>query len=124
MILGSGASRCVVTSVMACSIRRHSGSTRSVESGIHIHRRWLWIPGSRAFGPRPGMTEASIQRLDLDDRGAVVAADPEHRPRAAIVDEDAADIGRARQLIFGDGVGLRIKAGDAVGQHRAGPDLA
>src|SRR5580704_9329960 len=57
----------------------------------------------RTLSPARGEDQASIQRLDLDDRRAVVAADPEHWPRAAVIDEDAADIGRARQLIFGDG---------------------
>src|ERR1700728_3626412 len=66
----------------------------------------------------------SVQRLDLDDRGAVIAADPQHRPGAAIVDEDPPDIGRSRQLIFDDVIGLGIEPRDPVIQHRAGPDLA
>src|SRR5262245_31041580 len=57
--------------------------------------------------PRPSQCVTSglaplLQRLDLDDRGAVVVADPEHRSRAGLLDEDAADVGRARQQIFGD----------------------
>ena len=46
----------------------------------------------------PLRDHALIQRLDLDDRRAVVAADPERAGRRRIVDVDAADVGRARQL--------------------------
>src|ERR1700685_4761091 len=80
--------------------------------------------GLAGLWPPPRNDRVSIQRFYLDDRGALVAADPERRPRAAVIDVDAADIGRARQLIFGDAVGLRIETRDPVGQHRAGPDLA
>ena len=42
-----------------------------------------------------------IEWLDLHDRRAVVTADPKHRPRAGLLDEDAADIGGPRQQILG-----------------------
>jgi hypothetical protein len=29
------------------------GEAEGREPGIHTHRRWLWIPGSRANGPAP-----------------------------------------------------------------------
>ena len=47
-----------------------------------------------------GLWSGLIQRLELDDRRAVVAADPERHRRRRIVDEHAADIGFARQQIF------------------------
>src|SRR5271154_3330197 len=66
----------------------------------------------------------SIQRLELDDRGAVVAADPEGHRRGAVVDEHAPNVGRGRQQIFDELAGLGIEPQDAVAHHRAGPGLA
>src|SRR5262249_60047252 len=43
-----------------------------------------------------------IERLHLDDGGAVVAADPENRPLGGAIHEHAPDIGRARQQIVHD----------------------
>src|SRR5262245_47593940 len=42
----------------------------------------------------------SVERLDPHDRGAVVAANPEHRPRAGLLDKDAADVGGPRQQVL------------------------
>ena len=56
----------------------------------------------------------SVQRLDLDDRGAVIVADPQHRPRPGLLHEHAADIGRVGQQIFDDLVGLRVEPRDLV----------
>src|SRR5262245_33000200 len=64
-----------------------------------------------------------IQRLELDDRGAVVAADPERDRRRGVVDNDAADVGRVRQKIFDELPSLGIESRDAIAQHRAGPCL-
>src|SRR5262249_34812378 len=50
----------------------------------------------------------SIHRLDLDDRGAVVAADPERHRAGRVIHEHAADIGRFRQQIFDELAGLGI----------------
>src|ERR1700733_9187919 len=66
----------------------------------------------------------SVQRLELDDRGAVVAADPEGHRRGAVVDEHAPYVGRARQQIFDELAGLGTEPQDAVPHHRAGPGLA
>ncbi len=41
-----------------------------------------------------------------------------------VVDEHAADVGLARQQVFGERAGLGIEPGDAVVEHRAGPDVA
>src|SRR5262245_913404 len=62
--------------------------------------------------------------LDLDDRGAVIAADPEGRTRGRVVHEHAAHVGVARQLILDRLAGLGIKPYHAVGGHAAGPQLA
>ena len=43
-----------------------------------------------------------VKRLDLDDAGAVVAADPEHRPLARTIHEYPPYIGRARQQVIDD----------------------
>src|SRR5262245_23701041 len=72
--------------------------------------------------PNAGLARL-LQRLDLDDRGAVVVADPEHRPRPGLLDEDAADVGCARQEIFGDLAALGVKPGYVVVRHRAGPHV-
>jgi hypothetical protein len=63
------------------------------------------------------------QRLALDDRGAVIAADPDGRRPRRVVDEDAADVGFARQQVFGRAAAFRIEAQDAIArqsrlQHR------
>src|SRR6185503_10530553 len=65
-----------------------------------------------------------LERLDLDDRGAVVAADPERAGTLRVVHVDTADVGRARQHVFGVLAALDVEARHAVGQHRAGPRLA
>src|SRR5579871_5997488 len=67
---------------------------------------------------------SSIQRLDLDDRTLVVVADPERHRRGGIVDEDAADVGLARQQILDKLAGLRIEPRHPVVEHRSGPYLA
>src|SRR3954469_3552678 len=78
---------------------------------------------ARPFVPH-GKCRNSILRLDLDDRGAVVVADPEHVTRAAFVDKDAADIGRARQQILSHLAALGVEPRHQVGEHRPGPGLA
>src|SRR5689334_15979368 len=66
----------------------------------------------------------SLQRLDLHDRGAVVAADPEDGPRARLVDEHPPDVGRARQQVLDDPIGPGIEPRHPVVEHRARPHLA
>src|SRR5262249_52105128 len=46
--------------------------------------------------PRPRL----VERLELDDRRAVVAADPERHRRGRVVDEHAPDVGLARQQVI------------------------
>src|SRR5713101_3222033 len=65
-----------------------------------------------------------LERLHLDDRRAVVAADPERAGVLRIVEIDAADVGRARQHVFRVPAALDVEARHAVGQHRPGPRLA
>src|SRR6266699_4039371 len=72
----------------------------------------------------PGGRSLSVQRLNLDDGGAVVVADPERARALRIVDMDTPDMGRARQLIFRVLAALDVKAGHAIGQHGTGPCLA
>src|SRR3954471_12928286 len=54
--------------------------------------------------PRPSQSRdvcgTSVEWLDLHDRGAVVAADPEHRPPAGLFDKDAAHIGASGQEVI------------------------
>src|SRR5690242_10237777 len=47
----------------------------------------------------PSRDRALIQRLELDDRRAMVAADPERHGRGRVVDEHAPDIGFSRQQV-------------------------
>src|SRR6202140_3268984 len=49
---------------------------------------------------RPDVARQLIQRLDLDDRGAVGVADPKRARGFRIVDMHAPDIGPMRQLVF------------------------
>src|ERR1700730_13748757 len=66
----------------------------------------------------------SFQRLDLDYRGAVIAAGPEGDRRGGIVDEHAPDIGAARQQIVDAFAGHGVEPRDLVAQHRAGPGVS
>src|SRR5260370_14865946 len=66
---------------------------------------------------------ALLQRLDLDDRGAVVAAGPEGDRRRGIVDEHPPYIGGARQQIIDRLPGFGVEPRDLIAQHRAGPGL-
>ena len=43
----------------------HSGTARRAGPGIHIHRLWLWIPGSLAsLGPRNDHRETGANQLE------------------------------------------------------------
>src|SRR5580692_7694341 len=97
----------------------HSRSKNGVASLAYVPAVHVFLPVSAEKtwmpGTSPGMTRSegrtrpSLQRLDLHDRGAMVAADPQHRARAGLVDEHAPDVGRARQQVLDDPVGLRIE---------------
>src|SRR5438552_11077641 len=48
---------------------RHSGRAAAAASaGIHNHRQWLWIPGSRA-SPAPRNDESEFTRVGLSTAG-------------------------------------------------------
>src|SRR5262249_58349158 len=65
----------------------------------------------------------SIERLDLDDRGTVIAADPEgHRP-GRIVDPHAPHICVLPQLILCRPPCLWVTPHHAVVRHAGGPQL-
>src|SRR5258708_24083037 len=66
---------------------------------------------------------ALLQRLELDDRCAVVAAGPEGDRRRGIVDKDAPDIGGARQEVVDRFAGFGVEPRYLVAQHRTGPGL-
>src|SRR3954466_11044517 len=51
---------------------------------------------------RPLGVRSSVQRLQLDDVGAVIAADPERGRRRAVVDEHAPDVGGLGQQVLGE----------------------
>src|SRR5262245_29492474 len=73
----------------------------------------------------PCWQEPSVQnRLDLHNRGAVVAADPERGRTRAVIDEHAPDVGRTRQLVLDVLPGLDVEPRYPVVQHRAGPGRA
>src|SRR5882762_4197036 len=65
-----------------------------------------------------------VERFDLHDGRAVVAADPERAGAPRIVEIDAADVGRARQHVFRVLAALDVEARHAVGQHGPRPGLA
>src|SRR5262249_58317195 len=71
-------------------------------------------PWAHGFSPMEGArerrgrrsrveTKLLVQRLELDDVGAVVAAYPERHRGRRVVDEDAADVGRLRQQVLDKG---------------------
>src|SRR5260370_2848702 len=66
---------------------------------------------------------ALFQRLNLDDRRAVIAAGPEGDRRRGIVDEHPPYIGGARQQIVDRLPGPGVEPRDLIAQHRAGPCL-
>jgi len=48
---------------------RHSGrAAAAARAGIHNHRQWLWIPGSRA-SPAPRNDESEFTRVGLSTAG-------------------------------------------------------
>src|ERR1700716_4034386 len=73
-----------------------------------------WPAQARPSRVRSSEAARLVERLDLDDRGTVVAADPEHGPRPGLYDEDAPDVGRARQEILGDLAGLYVETRNQV----------
>src|SRR5262249_49763761 len=74
-------------------------------------------PRLQVAGHRPPVAALSVERLDLDDGGAVVAADPERDRRRRVVDEHPADVGRPRQQIFHELPVPGVEPHDAVRQH-------
>src|SRR5712671_2892502 len=72
----------------------------------------------------PSASERLIQRLQLDEGGAVVAAGPEGDRGGRVVDEHGAHVGLMRQLIFDALARVRIEPHGAIRMHAAGPDLA
>jgi hypothetical protein len=63
----------------------------------------------RAFVSTRTWPVALIERLELHNRRAVIAADPEADRRRRIVDEDPPDIGRSRQEIIDHFAGPRVE---------------
>src|SRR5262245_53837404 len=57
---------------------------------------------------------SSVERFELDDAGAVVRADPEHRLPVDVLGEHAADVGRLRQQVFDERAGLWVEPRHAV----------
>src|SRR2546422_8146131 len=83
---------------------------------------------SRAFelqilsqGPTGSVKTNLIQRLQLDDGRAVVAAHPEGDRRRRIVHEDPADVRLPRKKVFGELAALGIEPRNAIRPHRADP---
>jgi hypothetical protein len=64
---------------------------------------------------RTNCDETLVERFDLDNRCAVIAADPKRAGVLGIVDIDAADVGWARQHVFRILAALDIKTRHAVG---------
>src|ERR1700688_4759686 len=81
----------------------------------------LWEPHSDMRTRKSERT--LVERFDLDNRRAVVAADPKRAGVLRIVDIDAADVGRARQHVFRILAALDIQTRHTVGRHGPGPRL-
>src|SRR6267143_5805125 len=80
--------------------------------------------GSEGRGSLVRVLTNLVERFDLHDGRAVVAADPERSRAHRIVEIDAADVGRARQHVFRVLAALDVEARHAVGQHGPRPGLA
>src|SRR5260221_4759385 len=105
----------------ALAIHRHPPFAAQV---ARARPRGARLPAhDRREGGRSGPQEL-VERFDLDDRRAVVAADPERARALRIVEIDAADVGRARQHVFGVLAARDVEARHTVGQHGARPRLA
>ena len=65
-----------------------------------------------------------VERLELDDRCAVVVADPEGHRRRTVVHEHAPHIGGARQEVLDELAALRIETQNAVVVFATRPDVA
>jgi hypothetical protein len=66
----------------------------------------------------------SVQRLDLDQRMVVIAADPEGHRFGRIVERDRAHIDVARHQELDRLAGLRVDPHHAVGAHGRSPQIA
>ena len=64
-----------------------------------------------------------VQRLQLEDRGTVIAAHPEGDGRRRVVNEYSTDVSLPGKKIIGELTGLGIEPGHAIGPHGAGPDV-
>src|SRR5690242_5547147 len=96
-----------VSAVCACALaalnaRASAAAMAKVKVGFCIS----FSPMAGGQGCRP---EGSVERFDLDEVGAVIAADPERHRRRRIVDEHAADVGGLWQQILHERPGLGIE---------------
>src|SRR5438309_6824956 len=64
---------------------------------------------------------SSIQWLDLHDRSAVIAADPEGDGRGRIIDPHPPDVGAPRQLIFRRLARPGVEPDHAIARHARAP---
>src|SRR5437868_6431291 len=67
---------------------------------------------------------SSVERFDLDDRRAMVVADPERAGILRIIDVNPADVGRARQHVLRVLAALDIEPRHTIRQHGTGPSIA
>src|SRR5436853_73263 len=77
--------------------RRRAGTTAAATAAPAVMRKSRRRCSSFIISAR---YRPLIERLELDDRGAVIIADPERHRRGGVIDEDAADVGRARQQVL------------------------
>src|SRR5216683_2213832 len=70
-----------------------------------------------------GRLGRSVLRLDLDDRSAVVAADPERDRAGGVVHEHVPHVGVPGERIFDSLAGLGIEPHHPIGGHAAGPQF-
>src|SRR4029077_20393259 len=73
---------------------------------------------------RPRLAARLFERLQTDNRSAVIAPDPERDGRGRVVDEHAADVRLARPQILDGRSSHGIEPQDAVAGHRSAPQLA
>src|SRR5690242_16484052 len=84
------------------AVRSPDGAKRNPGTDVPDYGAARLHPGYKTSRP-----SASIQRFELDDRAAVIVADPERHRAGRVVDEHATDVGLARQQVVDERPALR-----------------
>src|SRR5437667_4289014 len=84
--------------------------------------RWHGFNKDIPLATLPG--RLSIERLELDDRGAMVVSDPKRHRGRGVVDKHTPDVRKPREEVLEDLAGLRIETQHPIAVLPAAPRLA